>query len=58
MINYSRDGLEYFDNLDIIDTVEYIINHGTEHDCQIEYLKENNIDDLKIYLMDTVDYNL
>ena len=41
-----------------IHTVEHILDHGTEHDLQMKYLRENNIDDLKIYLMETVDYNL
>ena len=58
MINYTRDWLDHFGNLDIIETVEHVLNHGTEHDLQMEYFKKNNIDDLKIYLMETVDYNL
>ena len=58
MINYARDGLNHFGNLDIIETVKYILDHGTEHDLQMKYFRENNIDDLKIYLMETVDYNL
>ena len=58
MINYSKDGLEYFGNLDVIDTVNDVLNNGTEYDFQIKCLEENNLNDLKIYLMDSVEYNL
>ena len=46
------------DGIFLMKLKKYILNHGTEHDLQMEYLRENNIDDLKIYLMETVDYNL
>ena len=58
MINYAEDGLSHFGNLDIVDTVNNIFNDGTEYDLQMKHLEENNIDDLKIYLMDSVDYSI
>jgi len=58
MIDYIKDGLAHFGNSDIIDTVRYILDYGTEHDLQMQYLDKNNLDSLKIYLMDNVDYNL
>jgi len=56
MINYIRDALNYFDNSDIIKTVEDILSHGTEHDLQLQYLNKHNLEDLKIYLINKVDY--
>ena len=56
MINYTRNALEYFGNLDILDTVDEVLCSGTEHDLQLKYMQNNNMDKLKIYLMDNVDY--
>ena len=56
MINYANNGLEYFGNLDVLDTVEDILVNGTEHDLQLKYFQDNNMDKLKTYLMDNVDY--
>ena len=58
MINYIEDALIHFNNLDIVETVEDILTNGTEHDLQLEFLNKHNMDDLKIYLMDNVDYHL
>ena len=58
MINYIKPALEYFENLDIIKTVNDVIRNGSEHDLQLEYLNQNSIKDLKIYLMDKVDYKI
>jgi len=58
MINYIKSALIHFDNLDIIETVEDILSNGTEHDFQLKYYEENSMDDLKIYLMDNVDYHI
>ena len=57
MINYIKDGLDHFGNLDIIETVEDILNNGTEHDLQLDYLNNHSMENLKIYLMDNVDYS-
>ena len=59
MINYIKDALVYFDNLDIVDIVHDVLNIGTEHDFQMSvYLKNNKMEDLKIYLMNNVEYDL
>ena len=58
MINYIEDALNHFDNLEIIQTVEDILLNGTEHDLQLKHLNDYDIEDLKIYLMDSVDYHL
>ena len=59
MINYIKDALIYFDNLDIVDIVQDVLNVGTEHDFQMSvYLKNNKMEDLKIYLINNVDYHL
>ena len=59
MINYIKDALVYFDNLDIVDTIHNVLNVGTEHDFQMSvYLKNNKMEDLKIYLMNNVEYDL
>ena len=58
MINYIREALDHFNNLDIIETAEDILNNGTEYDLQIKYIDNNSIENLKIYLMDNVDYHL
>mgnify|MGYP001319860638 FL=1 len=58
MINYIKDALIYFNNLDIVDMVEDVLSDGTEHDLQLNYLKKHNMQELKLYLMDKVDYNL
>ena len=58
MINYIKDALIYFNNLDIVDMVEDVLSDGTEHDLQLSYLKKHNMQELKLYLMDKVDYSL
>ena len=58
MINYIEDALIHFDNLDIVETVENVLVNGTEHDLQLKFLNKYSMDDLKIYLMDNVDYHL
>ena len=58
MINYIKDALIYFNNLDIVDIVEDVLSDGTEHDLQLSYLKKHNMQELKLYLMDKVDYSL
>ena len=58
MINYIKDALIYFNNLDIVDMVEDVLSDGTEHDLQLNYLKKHNMQELKLYLMDKVDYSL
>ena len=58
MINYIEDALSHFGNSDIIETVNEVLDNGTEHDLQLEYLDKNDMGKLKIYLMDSVDYYL
>ena len=58
MINYIKDALIYFDNTDIIKVVKDILSNGTEHDLQLNYFNENDMNELKKYLMDKVDYKL
>ena len=58
MINYAKEGLCFFNKLDIIETVEDILSNGTEHDLQLKYLEKYSMRDLKLYLMDQVDYSL
>jgi len=58
MINYIESALSYFGNLDIIKTVKNVLDNGTEHDLQLECLSGGNMQDLKMYLINDVDYSL
>ena len=58
MIDYATPALEYFGNLNVLKIVNNVIENGTEHDLQLKYLNQNSMKELKIYLMDKVDYRL
>ena len=58
MIDNIYSSLEELDNLDIIDTVDKIIQDGTEADRQIEVEKKDGINELLLLLMNEVEYRI
>ena len=56
MYNYCKNSLDLFDDKNIIDTINFILNEGTEGDEQIKIYKEGGFNKLKLYLMNNVDY--
>ena len=56
MYNYCKTSLDLFGDKDVIDTINYILDKGTEGDEQIKVYNEGGFDKLKIYLMNNVDY--
>ena len=56
MIDYATPALKYFNNEDIITTVEKTILNGTECDAQIKIFNENGFIELKHFLMNNVQY--
>ena len=58
MINYAYNSLKYFDNKSVINTIEEVINVGSEASMQIKEFNEFGFKHLKKYLINNVDYNL
>ena len=58
MIDYCNDSLNYFGNMHIVKYVNNIISNGTEADEQLRVFSKNNIDFLKKYLIDNVQYKI
>ena len=56
MYNYCSESLKLFDDKDILETINFIINEGTEGDKQMNIYKKDGFDKLKLYLMSNVDY--
>ena len=56
MYDYCYESLKLFGDEDIIDRIEYILNNGTEGDEQINIYEKNGFKDLKLYLINNVDY--
>ena len=56
MLNYCKESLEFFGNTYLIKYVENIIENGTEADKQLKIYENNDIEYLKKYLVETVDY--
>ena len=56
MIDYCKESLSYFNNLQVIDDVNDILNNGTECDEQIEVFENSNMCNLKKFLMNNVMY--
>ena len=57
MRTYIQDALKYFDNLHINQYIDLILKHGTEGDEQLTIYNKSGFEDLKKYLMNTVDYH-
>ena len=60
MMDYIKNSLIYFGNENVINNVNSILSEGTECDKQLTFYKnnENNINELKKYLIKNVDYHL
>ena len=56
MYNYCKVSLDLFGDKDVIDTINCILDKGTEGDEQINIYKEGGFDKLKLYLINNVDY--
>ena len=56
MYNYCKNSLNLFGDKNIIDTINFILNEGTEGDEQIKIYKDGGFDKLKLYLINNVDY--
>ena len=58
MLQYAKPGLEYFNNVKVIELVNKVLSNGTEGDMQYFYYKNNNdsFDKLKQYLIKNVEY--
>ena len=56
MCNYCATSLDLFDDKDVIDTINYILDKGTEGDEQINIYREGGFDKLKLHLINNVDY--
>ena len=57
MKKYVKKSMEHFKNLDILKRLDYLIEHGTEFDEQIQTFENKGMDELKLSLMDFVEYN-
>ena len=58
MIDNIYSSLEELGNLDVIDTVNDILENGSEADEQISVFKNKGIDELCMFLMDNVEYKI
>jgi carboxylate-amine ligase len=58
MIEYVKNSLNYFNTGHILDTINKIINNGTEADDQIEVYNDSGFTGLKKYLMSNIDYQI
>ena len=60
MMDYIKDSLLFFGNEKILDNVKDILKNGTECDKQLDFYNKNNndLEFLKKYLIDNVDYHL
>tara|TARA_Y100000590_G_scaffold321100_1_gene363522 strand:- start:887 stop:1285 length:399 start_codon:yes stop_codon:yes gene_type:complete len=58
LIDYISPSLKFFNNYDCIDTLNNIIENGTECDNQLDIYNKYGFKGLKKYLMDNVEYSL
>ena len=58
MIDNIYPSLEELGNLDVINTLDKVMSNGTEADEQLRFEKKNGIDNLLLFLMKEVEYNL
>jgi carboxylate-amine ligase len=56
MVEYSSDALKEFNNYDIVDSINKIILYGTEADDQLKVFSDLGFEELKMYLINNVDY--
>ena len=56
MVDSIYPSLVELDNLDVLKTVDEVIENGTEADEQLSYEKVHGIEKLPYFLMDKVDY--
>ena len=58
MVDNIFPSLEELGNLDVIDTLNNVISNGTEADEQLLFEKNNGMDNLLLFLMEKVEYNI
>ena len=58
MIEYVNESLDYFNNLHVLDRVNYISKYGAESDNQIKVYNKSGFDGLKQYLMNNTEYQI
>ena len=58
MIDNIYPSIEELGNSDVLNILEDVISNGTEADEQLLFEKKNGLDNLLIFLMDKVQYNL
>ena len=58
MIDNIYSSLEELGNLDVIDIVDDVIENGTEADEQIELEKQESMEELLLFLMNNVEYEI
>ena len=58
MVDNIYPSLDDLGNLSILDTLDSLITNGTEADEQILFEKNNGLDNLLLFLMDKVDYDV
>ena len=58
MIDYIYSSLEELGNIDIIETIDDIVQCGTEADEQLKVEKDRGIDELLLHLMNGVEYKI
>jgi len=54
---YCKPALHHFENEKVIDTLEDILNNGTEASEQLAEFKAGDMTSLKLFLMDSVDFS-
>ena len=57
MILYCNDSLDFFGNKHVVNTVNHILENGTEANMQLAVYNESGFKKLKKYLMNSVEYN-
>lgn len=58
MIEYCSESLVHFNNEYIIDDINNILKNGTEGDHQLKIYNQYDMEKLKLFLIDDVQYNL
>ena len=56
MYHYCLESLKLFNNEDILSAINHILENGTEGDEQLKIHQQGGFDELKLYLINNVDY--
>ena len=57
MLDFIHPSLLYFGNENIINIVNNILQDNTESQKQLDFFNKNDIEHLKLFLMDDVEYD-